>query len=514
MKSQKSISFTFFILLAILFGQLASPQSAHAAGTTRYVSSIGLSSGTCNNWANACTLQQALSIAVFGDELWVKQGTYVPTAPAGRDATFTLIDGVAVYGGFSGTESLLTDRNPAIYVTTMSGEIGLVGTADNSYHVVTITGSISQTYVLDGFTITAGNEDAGSGLGGGIYVADTSPAFANLIISNNSANQSGGGVFVVSTTAVQTDYSKPTFTNVTFSNNTAQRGGGILLQNASPTFTNVTFTSNTASSGAGGGLNIQTLNLATDPANILTLTDVTFSGNTATGGGGLYLSNTSGNLKQITFSNNSATRRGGGMLLEASDSPTLTNATFSGNTSSNIGSDPRGGGGLMVINSSPTLNNVTFSGNTSSANSVNGGALRSVRDITISSALSNPVIRNSIFWSDNTTEITSDGTGTITVSDSVVQGGFGGGTNIINTDPVLSALAANGGLTQTMALGSGSSAVDKGGVNTACSGADQRGAARVGNCDIGAYVYFIFFLYCCIYVLYSFLLLYLCFILL
>ena len=141
----------------------------------------------------------------------------------------------------------------------------------------------------------------------------------------------------------------------------------------------------------------------------------------------------------------------------------------------------------MVINSSPTLNNVTFSGNTSSANSVNGGALRSVRDITISSALSNPVIRNSIFWSDNTTEITSDGTGTITVSDSVVQGGFGGGTNIINTDPVLSALAANGGLTQTMALGSGSSAVDKGGVNTACSGADQRGAARVGNCDIGAY---------------------------
>ena len=103
----------------------------------------------------------------------------------------------------------------------------------------------------------------------------------------------------------------------------------------------------------------------------------------------------------------------------------LTNVTFYNNTSNNglTYSDPKGGGGLMNIAGSPTLNHVTFSGNTSNANGVDGGAMRSVKEADPGTILSNPVISNSIFWDNNSTELTTDGTGTITVIDSVVEGG-------------------------------------------------------------------------------------------
>jgi hypothetical protein len=62
-------------------------------------------------------------------------------------------------------------------------------------------------------------------------------------------------------------------------------------------------------------------------------------------------------------------------------------------------------------------------------------------------------------------------------------------TKIITTNPELGTLADNGGPTKTIALGTGSSAIDAGGANTTCASTDQRGAARpygIG-CDIGAY---------------------------
>ena len=55
---------------------------------------------------------------------------------------------------------------------------------------------------------------------------------------------------------------------------------------------------------------------------------------------------------------------------------------------------------------------------------------------------------------------------------------------------LLDALADNGGYTQTMALGAGSSAIDTG-TNTGCPATDQRGVTRPqgSHCDIGAYEY-------------------------
>jgi hypothetical protein len=64
------------------------------------------------------------------------------------------------------------------------------------------------------------------------------------------------------------------------------------------------------------------------------------------------------------------------------------------------------------------------------------------------------------------------------------------GTALLTGDPVLGPLASNGGLTQTMALQSGSPAIDTA-AGGYCPATDQRGVARPqGNgCDIGAFEY-------------------------
>ena len=262
----------------------------------------GLDNGS--SWANAYTdLQSALSAASSGDEIWVAAGTYKPTTGADRTISFTLKNGVAIYGGFAGTETLRTQRNPSTNVTVLSGEIGTAWTSDNSYHVV-VGSSTNNSTVLNGFTITAGNANGTSpnNYGGGMYNTNgANLKLSNLVFSNNSAyGGDGGGMY--------NDASSPTLTDVTFTANSASRDGGGMYNSSysNATLTNVTFSAN-AASYTGGGM----FNFNSSP----TLTNVTFSGNSALGGGGMYnYSNSSTTLTNVTFSANSADYHGGGML--------------------------------------------------------------------------------------------------------------------------------------------------------------------------------------------------------
>ena len=92
-------------------------------------------------------------------------------------ATFTLQNGLALYGGFDGSETLFSQRSYTTNVTILSGDIsqndttsaGIVTDAslqngnDNTRHVVYASNSDS-TAILDGFTVTAGRA-TGSGYG-------------------------------------------------------------------------------------------------------------------------------------------------------------------------------------------------------------------------------------------------------------------------------------------------------------------------------------------------------------
>jgi LPXTG-site transpeptidase (sortase) family protein len=492
------------ILFLTIFLQPQPVKAACAPDHIIYVASSGSGAGGCT-WATAFPfLQDAIALATSGDQIWVASGTYYPDDGATQTnnslvSTFMLTDGVSIYGGFTVGDTLLSQRdsNPATNGTVLSGDIDqIAGTAGNAYTVVTVNGLLTDTYLLDGFTISGGNQVSGSGVGGGMYIQNASPTLNNLIITANNASGRGGGVFIISVSAVEANYSRPSFTDVTVSNNTAGIGGGVYVQNGSPSFTRVTFSGNSSSGGAGGGLNVQTLGgPGVDEPNLPTLLDVTFSSNTAVGGGGMFNNNSNTTLNRVTFNGNTATRRGGGMLNEFS-APTLTNVTFSGNTSTETSgtTTPWGGGGIMNIGADPVLNNVTFNGN----NSVNGSGTAggdAMKNVTLTGNASTPVIENSILWGDGGTndEVLNEGTSSATIEDSIVQGGcpaLSTCTNVINSNPVLSALANNGGNTQTMAISVTGAADDAADTTTAdCAATDQRGTARPQGvaCDIGAY---------------------------
>jgi len=204
--------------------------------------------GDCSSWANACALQTALTGATSGDEIWAAAGEYKPTTGADRQATFQLIDGVAVYGGFAGTETARDQRDPAANVTILRGDlngddVGFTNNGDNSYHVV--TGADDTT--LDGFTISGGNADGAypNELGGGMNNDNgSSPTLTNVTFSGNSASY-GGGMYNDGGGAEHA-YLNPTLTNVTFSNNSASTsGGGMLNDDSNPWIRNTIFWGNT-----------------------------------------------------------------------------------------------------------------------------------------------------------------------------------------------------------------------------------------------------------------------------
>jgi CSLREA domain-containing protein len=269
---------TFRLLIIVLFFAVLFVRPASAA-STYFAAPSAVGSGDCSSWTNACTLQTALAGASSGDTIWVKAGTHYPTSGIDRTISFVLKDGVSVYGGFAGMETLLSQRDPSTNPTILSGDIGTIGdTSDNSYHVVVGSGTDS-TALLDGVTITAGNGNGSGnqGLGGGIYNNDGSPTISNVTLSNNSAGQ-GGGIYNNRTSTG----SSPTLTNVTFDSNSASYGGGLYnLAHSNAILTNVTFYNNHASPRGGAIYN-------NDSTPVLT--NVTFGANSAPGGGSaIYL---------------------------------------------------------------------------------------------------------------------------------------------------------------------------------------------------------------------------------
>ena len=272
---------------------------AGGGGTTRFAKPGGLVSGSCMTWGTACQLRYALaSVALPGDQIWVAKGVYKPTNTADRSIGFVLKNGVAIYGGFAGTETSFGQRNVITRIATLSGDIGTVGDAgDNSYQVVTASNTDSSA-VLDGFIIAKGSATGplGFNVGGGMSIAGGSPTLRHLRFIDNISFGSGAGMYV-------TAYSSPALTDVTFQNNFAMigPGGGMYIYNSSPALLNVTFTGN-ASNDSGGGIHAAA---GSSP----TLTNVTFTNNTAAlYGGAMYNTGvgTAPVLTNVTFSGNGA----------------------------------------------------------------------------------------------------------------------------------------------------------------------------------------------------------------
>jgi hypothetical protein len=232
--------------------------SSVASASILYVNAAAPNGGDGLSWGTAFNkLQDALTLAgqcAGVTEIWVAQGAYKPDQGAGytpgnRSHSFVMKNGVAIYGGFNGTESLRSQRNWVANVTTLSGDIGTTGNnSDNSYHVIANSG-LNSTAVLDGFSITGGNANGGSfdSFGGGMSNIESSPAVTNCSFSGNSASN-GGSMFNIE--------SSPAVTNCSFSGNSADGfGGGMYNIYSSPAVINCSFFGNSAGGGGGGMFN-------------------------------------------------------------------------------------------------------------------------------------------------------------------------------------------------------------------------------------------------------------------
>ena len=68
------------------------------------------------SWTTAYTdVQQVLTTAISGTEIWVAEGVYYPGVDV--TSTFMLTNGVTLYGGFAGTETLRAQRDWTAHVT-------------------------------------------------------------------------------------------------------------------------------------------------------------------------------------------------------------------------------------------------------------------------------------------------------------------------------------------------------------------------------------------------------------
>ena len=372
------------------------PDDCETLPTKRLYVDAGATDGIHDgsSWADAyLSVQRALrhTVCVGGmvTEVWVAQGRYVPDS-AGlsdfREATFQLVNGVAIYGGFptGGGDGGFETRDPAAYETTLSGDIGIPGNpSDNCYNVFYHPPDLhlDETAVLDGFTVTGGNANGRRTGGAGMLNSASSPTLKNCRFRGNSAKSSGGGMSNVSG-------SSPTINNSTFQGNLAgYYGGGMYnLWGSSPTINN------------------------------------------------------------STFQGNSARYKGGGMCNDYS-SPTVANCLFNGNTVSQheVGTpafrtapmvtarldrrDPArcnyfGGAGMYNgSGSSPRVTNCVFSGNWAE----HGGG--------IYNRYSTPTITNCILWGNALDEIHDCASGSGTVAYSCIEGGYVGQGNL-DEDPL------------------------------------------------------------------------------
>jgi subtilisin family serine protease len=144
------------------------------------VYAAGTNSGT--SWTNAYTdLQSALLRAdqSCGDEIWVANGIYSP----GDSTTdsFTIPDGVEVYGGFAGDETTKDDRD---YIANQTYLASMAG----NYRIVTI----GNDAIFDGFIVKESKRY-------GIYGTNDNFTVSNCVIADNlwyGIYSTGGNVTV------------------------------------------------------------------------------------------------------------------------------------------------------------------------------------------------------------------------------------------------------------------------------------------------------------------------------
>lgn len=257
--------------------------------------------------------------------------------------------------------------------------------------------------------------DAGNGMGGGGIYAEiaTVNLYKDAVIKNNTAYNSGGGIYAAGTkltidgatisgnTAVgvasgygaggtmmltgctlsatgEKFYTKATVTGATIADNVTGNSGGIYVDKGNELVMSDTVVKGTKANGASASGYASASALINK--SVVTLTGCTFEGNEALIKGAVYNDGADAvmTVTNCVFKDNVS--QSAGALVNAAGEMTVTGSTFTGNTAKCT--DSAGGNGGAVMNQSEgklTMTNCTFTGNTAmvrtDGNGGEGGAV-------------------------------------------------------------------------------------------------------------------------------------------
>lgn len=415
-------------------------------------SAMGVADGS--SWTDAFVdLQLALAAANPGDELWVAAGTYKPTAIDDPAATFQLISGVEIYGGFAGTELSREERDWSLNETILSGAIGPTPNpwtarldelvrrdasrgafrelfrewrasarlekteSGNSEHVVTGSG-VGVTAVLDGFTVTQAYT---TGLGGGMLIDAGTPTVRNVQFRQNWADRGGGLALLNGAASI--------LVGLSFADNLGfWQGGAVYCEDSELEFVSTQFDGNLSS--IGGAISLRSLSVASFEGCLF------FENEGQDGGGAIFMSGGSLEVEASEFVDNFELTYGGGALYVSAATVRLRDVSFRGN----LAHGPSGGGAIALFSPDVTLINVEFSDNMYGGLFAGGGAMHCGGGA--------PLLLNVTFHANRCNGGASGGALYLNQSDAVIvnsifsgnSADFGVGDEIFNSDsaPVIS----------------------------------------------------------------------------
>ena len=450
----------------------------------------GLNDGS--SWQNAFTdLKSALDIDIDGQEIWVAGGTYKTQA---QNSSF-LIDktNVSLYGGFAGTETLLSQRVLGTNESIITGDINSDDDPNTLYQIdatrldntrrLIVLNTSSDNSIIDGFTITAGMGTPSRDAGGIYNVGADDVLVSNCKFFRNAATGRGGAILAAPSTGGQM-----TIESCVFEENFSLHGGAIYQ-------------------------------LALGASNTVNVNKSIFLNNMATGAGAAIFSYASGNnchfnLDANEFVGNNA--RSGAIHANVQNNATLsvsiTNSLFNGNIAEDNSTGAGNSGSaawLRTRGASSTLTstivNNTFvnnidTGTATGLNNFNRATLALTKDN--AGATHNATVSNNIFYNNrggtSGTTVSKSISGlnetmaTITVENSIDENNFssipaGSQTNTSSAEPQFTNAAGN-----DYTLGATTSpAINSGNTNAVTTTSDLLGNARIYGAvvDMGAYEY-------------------------
>ena len=388
MKNTYKFSFALFMIFCIV----------PAIGISQiYVKNDAAGSNDGTSWTDAFNeLQDAINVSSEGDQIWIAAGTYTPGGAdtLSRDSFYFLPHNLELYGGFVGTETMLTERDFTVNLSILSGDhLGddndgdfVNNKSDNARHVMWLTDTVNNATIIDGITFAygitepaagAGNDRRGGGIltygapiirnctftqcwgwfGGGLYprLDGADGVVIDNCIFNSNGGGFGGGAYCNATSATITNCTfednlvdnlagglyngselGSIIANCTFENNEAltSRGGGLYNTNSPSTIRDCDFIGNIAAASSGGGLQLRS-GVPNEPFVI----NCVFEGNEATWGGaiGSYDETSTNNIINCTFDSNESANVGGAISNAFGATSIIKGCTFLDNTTGGSG---------------------------------------------------------------------------------------------------------------------------------------------------------------------------------